>query len=270
MPIVGAAISPADRCGKLLGDELEHEEILSRRIQRPGVFQKLQGGGGRLALTPLLLLVLELEADVPADVDFRGLERAHQLRAGALELDAIRAGRAQSFGAFERLRRRLIGREGQIADDVGFWRAAPHGGDVMAHVGERDLALMRIAEDIDPDAVADEDDVDADLGRGLRGGRVIGRDDDDLFAPTLHVGEMGGLWRHRGFPERVSPSALSLRLVGAGLWRPRNAHLLKSPGAFIAARKQRAKRGRRRDDPMAPHASPRGVDIPTITRAPGV
>ena len=62
----------------------------------------------------------------------------------------------------------------------------------MRHVGQRHLALMRVAQDVDADTVADEDDVHAGLRHGQSGWRVIGGHRDDLLAAPLHVEKMRG------------------------------------------------------------------------------
>ena len=111
--------------------------------------------------------------------------------------------------------RRVIGRVGQIADDVDIGRAAPHGGDMMRHVGERHLALMGIAQNIHADAVADENNVDAGLDLDARGRRVIGGDDDDLLASALHVEEGVGVRTNRA-PARLSSGRHSDQTACAG------------------------------------------------------
>ena len=178
---------------ELLRHELQHHKLLSGGVERQRVVIEFRGGLRRLALAPLHVVMLRFEAEMSAHVEAGRRQGAHDFGLRAFEFHAIGASLAQQARTFDRLLGRVIGRIGQIADDVDLGRAAPHRGDVMRHIGERHLALMRIAQNIHPDAVADEYNVDAGLRLDARGRRVIGGDDHDLLASALHVEEGAGV-----------------------------------------------------------------------------
>ncbi len=192
MPIVAASYALRDARGEFLRHELQHQKRQPCGIERQRVVEQFARRLRGFALAALLRLMLQFEADMAADRKALRGKRSHEFGARALEFHAVRAGMAQRSCAFQRLRGRDIGRVRKITDDVSRRRPAPHGGDVMGHVGERHLALMRIAQHICADAVADENNVDARLGLDPCGRRVISGEHDDFLAAPLHLEEMGG------------------------------------------------------------------------------
>lgn len=233
-----------DPAGEFLRNELQHEEALAGRIRRARVVEEFRGGDGGFSLPPLDRLMLGFQPEMTAHVEPLGHKRGDHVWLRALEFHAIGPRPPQDVGAGDRHFGRVIGGVRQVADQVDAMRAAPHGRNVMGHVGKRHLALMGVAQYIHADAIAHEDGVDPGLDLEARGRRVISRDHDDFFAAALLLEERLG-FRHarlRFAPQALSPpkrarrsggAASARRVVLARVGLAGNADFLEA-AAFIA------------------------------------
>ena len=151
--------------------------------------------------------------------------RALHARAAALELDGIAAGFLdEALGGGDRLLvRRLVGAEGQIADQQGRAQSAPHRGGQHQHLVDRHRDRRRVAEHRHRAGVADEHDVDAGLLGHLRRRVVVGRDHHDRLAEALLLGQARQRHRHRAV-EALGDRGVGGRRHGfrllLGGWRP--------------------------------------------------
>ncbi len=149
-----------------------------------------------LALEAFVVVMLRQEPQVTADLDRGAGEGIEDAGLRPFEFDDIAAGLDQAAGAFDRDRGRVVAAIGQIGDDHGFGRASAHRADVVAHVGEGDVPLAGVAQNIGADAVADENNIDASGLLGLGGRGVIGCQHGDRLALSLH-GEKSGDFTHQ-------------------------------------------------------------------------
>ncbi len=229
--------------GEFARNKFEHEEFLTGGVERQRVVENPRGGDGVPTLSAHDVVMLGFEPEMAAEIDSGRADGRRRRWRSTLEFDAVRAGGAQGSGARQRLRRRIVGGEGQIGDEVNIRRAASYGGDMVGHVGKRHLAFVAIAQDIYADAVADKNNVCASLRLETRGRRVIGGDDRDFRAPALHVETRKGFQtRDSGGPDKARP--LARGGVLAGVWTQRRLDFLKT-AAFVAAGDQCGERGQK-------------------------
>ena len=105
-------------------------------------------------------MMLRLEPQVTADLDRGPRKGFDDLRPRAFEFHDVGSGLDRA-AAVHRRSRACHSCERANRRRSRFGRAAAHGADMVAHVGEGDVPLAGIAQHIGADAVADENDVDA-------------------------------------------------------------------------------------------------------------
>ena len=111
--------------------------------------------------------------------DFFGLADA------AFKFHCFGTGGDEALRGFKSLGGRVIGVDGQVADDKGFRFRPRDGGHMVEHVGESDVGGVWKSEDDHAEGIADEQDVDAAFIEQARGGVVVGgesRDGQAVFA----------------------------------------------------------------------------------------
>ncbi len=86
-------------------------------------------------------MILRLKPEMAADLDPGGVKRLQDRKMRALEFNDVGAGRDKFLRVRDGGGWRIIGLKRQVADDRRPGRAAPRGGDMVAHVGEGHLAL---------------------------------------------------------------------------------------------------------------------------------
>ncbi len=146
---------------------------------------------------------LRLQAQMAADLDRGRRERLQNRQMRAFEFHDIGAGGDEFPRIGERRRRQIIGLIRQVADNRRLGRAAAHSGDMVAHVGQRHLALAGVAEHVHADAIADQYDVDARRRLGPGGGGVIGGEDGDFRPCPLHLEKSRGLAHPAAFSQEL-------------------------------------------------------------------
>ena len=105
-----------------------------------------------------------------------------RLADAAFEFHRLRPGGDEAAGGFQRLLRRVVGVDRQIADDQRLRLGAGDGGHVVQHVVERDVGGVRKSEHHHAERIADEQHIHAAFVEQAGGGVVVGGQHRDRAA----------------------------------------------------------------------------------------
>ena len=135
----------------------------------------------------LFLHVLREHTDVAHDGDAgiaHGANLRHDLNA-AFQLDRLGARQGEEVGIGDRIGGGLVGVIRQIGHDKRTGFGTGNGGDMVPHLGERNLCRVGITEDDHADRIAHQNERHAGLVEQSRGRIIVGGQRRDFLAARL-------------------------------------------------------------------------------------